>query len=85
MGSEQQQRDCLQALKKASGYIQRELAKELQSRYTPTIQILLDKGVKNSLEVARILQAEGSTAAAVDDFEGTIHEEVHGEHENDAT
>ncbi|MCS7016236.1 MAG: 30S ribosome-binding factor RbfA [Gemmatales bacterium] len=58
MGSEQEQRECLEALRKARGYIQHKLAQQLTTRYIPTLQFRLDKGVKNSFEVAAILRRE---------------------------
>ncbi|MCS7168165.1 MAG: 30S ribosome-binding factor RbfA [Gemmatales bacterium] len=58
MGSEQEQRECLDALNRARGYIQRKLGEQLTTRYVPALQFRLDKGVKNSLRVAAILRQE---------------------------
>jgi ribosome-binding factor A len=63
MGSEQEQRECLEALQRARGYIQQKLAKQLTTRYIPALQFRLDKGVKNSLEVAAILRREQEAQA----------------------
>lgn len=61
MGSEQEQRECLQALRQARGYIRQKLGQQLTTRYIPSLQFILDKGVKNSLEVAAILRREQET------------------------
>lgn len=67
MGSEQEQRECLKALRQARGYIRQKLGEQLTTRYIPSLTFLLDKGVKNALEVAAILrreqEAQGQSAA----------------------
>jgi ribosome-binding factor A len=78
MGSEKQQQLCLHGLRHATGYIQKKLGERLKTRYTPALQFVLDKGVKNSIEITRLINeakagvsppAEGGTA------EGTAEEE----------
>lgn len=55
MGEESQQRLTLNTLQKAAGFLQARIADRIETRYTPRLQFVMDKGVKNSLEVARIL------------------------------
>jgi ribosome-binding factor A len=55
MGSASEQALCLHGLRHAAGYIQSKLADRLQTRFTPTIRFEIDKGVKNSIEVSRII------------------------------
>lgn len=55
MGSDREQKLALHGLKHATGFIQSKLAKRLQTRYTPTVQIVLDEGVKKSLEMTRLI------------------------------
>jgi ribosome-binding factor A len=55
MGTESEQRLCLHGLKRAAGYVQKNLGGRMRSRYTPAVQFVLDKGVKNSIEVARLI------------------------------
>ena len=55
MGSASEQALCLHGLKHAAGFIQRKLADRLQTRYTPTVQFEIDKGVKNSIEISRLI------------------------------
>jgi ribosome-binding factor A len=55
MGDEKQQQLTLHGLQNSAGFLQSRIAKEIDTRYTPRLTFELDKGVKNSLEVARIL------------------------------
>jgi ribosome-binding factor A len=55
MGDERQQKLALAGLAHSAGFLQKRLADEIDTRYTPRLAFALDKGVKNSLEVARIL------------------------------
>src|SRR5581483_8900928 len=62
MGSERQQQLALHGLQHAAGFVQAKLADRLQTRFTPVITFVMDKGVKNALEVSRLIreaQAEG--------------------------
>ena len=63
MGSEREQQLTLHGLRHAAGFIQAKLADRLQTRFTPVLTFVLDKGVKNAIEVARLIreaQAEGT-------------------------
>src|ERR1700741_4318729 len=55
MGSEQEQKLCMHGLQHSAGYIQGKLGKRLQTRYTPTLTFVLDQGVKNSIEMTRLI------------------------------
>jgi ribosome-binding factor A len=55
MGSASEQALCLHGLRHAAGFIQSKLADRLQTRFTPIIRFEIDKGVKNSIEVSRLL------------------------------
>jgi ribosome-binding factor A len=70
MGTEKEQQLTLRGLKNAAGFIQSKLAKRLQTRFTPVITFVLDQGVKNSLEITRLInEALGKSPAAADDTE----------------
>lgn len=56
MGTPAEQSLCLHGLKHAAGFIQSRLADRLQTRTTPIIRFEIDKGVKNSMEVSRLIQ-----------------------------
>jgi ribosome-binding factor A len=64
MGTEKEQQLTLRGLKHAAGFVQSKLAKRLQTRYTPVINFVLDHGVKNSIEVTRLInEALGKSPA----------------------
>src|SRR3954470_411509 len=63
MGTEKEQQLTLRGLRHATGFVQSKLAKRLQTRYTPVIQFVLDQGVKQSIELSRILNEELGGAA----------------------
>lgn len=56
MGDEKQQQLSLSGLQNAAGFLQSRIADRIETRYTPRLQFVRDKGVKNSLEINRILR-----------------------------
>ncbi len=56
MGDESKQKLCLHGLRSATGYLQQKVGKRIDARYTPRIKFVLDQGIKNALEVTRILK-----------------------------
>lgn len=56
MGDEKQQKLTLQGLQNSAGFLQKRIADQIDTRYTPRLTFVLDKGVKNALEVSRILR-----------------------------
>lgn len=55
MGDEAKQQLSLHGLQNAAGYLQQKVGKRIDTRYIPRLTFVLDKGVKHSLEVSRIL------------------------------
>ncbi len=55
MGSPSEQKLCLHGLNHASGFIQSRLATRMKTRFTPVIHFILDQGVKNSIEISRLI------------------------------
>jgi ribosome-binding factor A len=55
MGSEREQQLCMYGLQRAAGFVQSKLGDRMRSRYVPVIQFVQDKGVKNSIEVSRLI------------------------------
>lgn len=55
MGDEEKQDLSLRGLQNASGFLQQKVGKRIETRYTPKLKFVLDKGVKHSIEVSRIL------------------------------
>jgi len=58
MGSERDRNLTLHGLKSATGFIQSKVGDRMKSRYIPHIEFILDEGVRNSQEVARLLAEE---------------------------
>ncbi|WP_254506780.1 30S ribosome-binding factor RbfA [Anatilimnocola floriformis] len=56
MGDEKQQGLALRGLQNSAGFLQSVIAEKVDARYTPKLTFVMDKGVKHSLEVARILK-----------------------------
>jgi ribosome-binding factor A len=56
MGTPKEQQLTLRGLKHAAGFVQSKLAKRLQTRFTPVVQFVLDQGVKNSIEMSRLIK-----------------------------
>lgn len=56
MGDATKENLCLRGLENAAGFLQHKIAEGIDTRYVPRLFFVLDKGVKNALEVARILQ-----------------------------
>lgn len=56
MGDETRQQLSLRGLQSAAGFLQSKCAKRINTRYTPRIEFYLDQGVKNSIEISRILK-----------------------------
>ena len=55
MGDEAAEALALRGLEHSAGFLQHKIADRIETRYTPRLQFVIDKGVKKSLEVARIL------------------------------
>lgn len=55
MGTDKEQQLTLRGLRHAAGFIQSKLARRLQTRFTPILSFVLDQGVKNSIEMTRLI------------------------------
>jgi ribosome-binding factor A len=74
MGSERDQNVCMYGLRRAAGFVQSKLGDRMRSRFVPVIEFVLDKGVKNSLEVTRLInEALGKNSEPTN---GEIQEEA---------
>ncbi|MCE9607459.1 MAG: 30S ribosome-binding factor RbfA [Planctomycetia bacterium] len=56
MGEETQQRLALHGLQSSAGFLQHKIATRIDTRYTPRLEFIFDQGVKNTLEIDRILR-----------------------------
>ena len=60
MGTEEQQKDAMVALKKSVGYVRRELGNRLNMRYTPEPVFELDHSIEHGARITELLnQAKG--------------------------
>ena len=56
MGDEKVQKLCLRGLQNSAGFLQQKIGKRIDTRYTPRIEFVLDKGIQNAMTVTRILE-----------------------------
>jgi ribosome-binding factor A len=56
MGDEKQQKLTLHGLQNSAGFLQHKIADRIETRYTPRLEFVFDEGVKNALEIDRILK-----------------------------
>jgi ribosome-binding factor A len=56
MGDEKKQNLGLIGLRNSAGFLQSKITDRIETRYTPRLVFEIDKGVKHSIEVARILR-----------------------------
>ena len=78
MGTTKEQDLCMHGLRHAAGYIQSKLAKRLQTRFTPTVKFIVDHGVKNSIEISRLINealAQTASPAEAGSADGAAGEE----------
>jgi ribosome-binding factor A len=63
MGSPKEQKLCMHGLEHAAGFVQGKIGDRLQTRFTPVVRFVLDQGVKNSIEVSRLINEALAPAA----------------------
>ncbi|MEW4562412.1 30S ribosome-binding factor RbfA [Bremerella sp. JC770] len=56
MGDEKKQQLCLNGLRRSAGFLQSCIKDRIDTRYIPKLEFEIDKGVKQALEVSRILK-----------------------------
>jgi len=64
MGSTTQQQLALRGLASSAGFLQAQIAERIDTRYVPRLVFKLDAGVKQSIEMARVLGEVLPAAAA---------------------
>lgn len=55
LGDEQAQKDAIDGLKSAEGYIRRQLAKNLNLRNTPEIKFILDQSIEYGVNMSKLI------------------------------
>jgi len=77
MGTPSEQKLCMHGLNHASGFVQSKLASRMKTRFTPVIHFILDQGVKNSIEISRLINealAQSASGDGVDSSAGSKEE-----------
>ena len=67
MGTAVEQATTLKGLNHAAGFVQAQLGDRMRTRYTPSLRFVLDLGVKQSVEISRLISEalgrSGTTSA----------------------
>ncbi|MFM7111955.1 MAG: 30S ribosome-binding factor RbfA [Planctomycetota bacterium] len=67
MGTPARQKKALAGLQSAAGFVQAQLGDRMRTRYTPTLRFMLDNGIKQSVEISRLInEALGKPSDAAD-------------------
>ena len=76
MGEPKDEALTLHGLESAKGFIQAKIADRLQTRYTPVLTFVVDRGVKKSIETARVMREEGILGTGADLPEGVGEDDL---------
>ncbi len=79
LGDEAKQRTCLNGLRSSCGFLQKRVGNRIDTRYTPQLKFVLDKGAKNAMEVTRILNEVLPSATEPSDEQHDGDEQHHGD------
>ena len=74
LGEEREGHLVLRGLQSARGFLQSRIADEIDLRWTPILEFVLDSGVKKSVETARLLREAGIGVPPEDDETETSDE-----------
>jgi len=55
LGTEQEEKDAIQALKSAAGFIRREIGRRLKLRYTPELIFELDHSIERGVYITKLI------------------------------
>lgn len=70
LGSEEEKNDTLEALKKSSGFVRREIGQKIKARYTPEILFKLDNSIQRGVEMYQtIARVNENKAVEVEEVE----------------
>lgn len=56
LGDEAKQEETMKALQKAKGYLRTELAREIQVRHAPELELRLDKSIEHGIRISTLLE-----------------------------
>lgn len=57
LGNDEKQADIMQVLQKARGYMRTELAKRIQVRHAPDLELRLDKSIEHGIRISTLLDS----------------------------
>ncbi len=69
LGDEEAQKNTIEGLKSAVGYIRRQLAKELNLRNTPEITFVLDQSIEYGVNMSKLIDKVVKSDEKEDDIE----------------
>jgi ribosome-binding factor A len=67
MGSDRDRDLTMHGLRSAAGFVQKKLGDRMKTRFIPMVEFVLDEGMKNSMEVARLLGEEKARGGLAED------------------
>ncbi len=67
MGDAAKEALCLHGLRNSAGFLQQRVGQRIETRYIPRLAFEIDKGVKNSLKVAELLNQIRREAGSAED------------------
>ena len=76
MGSPSEQKLTMHGLKHAAGFVQSKLATRMKTRFTPIIRFVLDPGVKQSIEITRLINEALGKTGGTESIEADADEDV---------
>lgn len=56
LGSEQDKKDAMEALKNAAGFVRREIGQRIQLRYTPEIVFVQDDSIEHGMHISNLIE-----------------------------
>lgn len=65
-GGEQEQKDTLEGLKSAEGYIRRELARRVNLRNTPEIRFIVDQSIEYGVRMSKLIDEVNRKEAGIE-------------------
>lgn len=68
LGSDEERESSMLGLKKAAGYIRKELGKRLDLRHIPDLVFILDKSIDYSIEIAKKLEEISKAGEGKNDY-----------------
>lgn len=84
MGDEKKQQLSLHGLQSSAGYLQQKINNRIETRYTPRLRFVLDKGIKNAMAVTRILDEVLPPKEPVSDVEEATETLIQSEESDSA-